>query len=263
MSFEVFFYWLRFGFWTTFLRFINGFGEFSLVFNDPVQCRSKSHSRNRTIPVYWILSTATLTPLSYWTSKRECLPFVRQFRWKNFGQMVLVFCLAQKRGTGLSCTIYKIPINFSLSLKMKPGAVGRVGKNGKNVIPRNVVLVFRKISTGMNRSIWTLPGISEFSIQMVISQAFDTVDHTLGLSKLDCYGITGPEGDRFRSYPSKLNWARKVCSFSVLFGCLTKWEPNLAITSISLIYSLTWLSRGLNRLTCVTRQIRGDSKLRD
>ena len=26
---------------------------------------------------------------------------------------------------------------------------------------------------------------------------------------------------------------------------------------------LFWLSRGLNRLTCVTRPIRGDSKLRD
>ena len=46
----------------------------------------------------------------------------------------------------------------------------------------------------------------------------------------------------------------------------------LEITSISLIYPLTfsrkkelsfWLSWGLNRLTCVTRQIRGDSKLRD
>ena len=46
----------------------------------------------------------------------------------------------------------------------------------------------------------------------------------------------------------------------------------LEITLSSLIYSLTysrkkelvfWLSRGLNRLTCVTRQIRGDSKLRD
>ena len=44
------------------------------------------------------------------------------------------------------------------------------------------------------------------------------------------------------------------------------------ITSMSLIFSLTfsrkkellfWLSRGLNRLTCVTRQIKGDSKLRD
>ena len=42
----------------------------------------------------------------------------------------------------------------------------------------------------------------------------------------------------------------------------------LEITSISLIYSLTfsrkkellfWLPRGLNRLTCVTRQVRGDS----
>ena len=28
---------------------------------------------------------------------------------------------AQKTGTGLSCTIYKITINFSLSLDMKPG----------------------------------------------------------------------------------------------------------------------------------------------
>ena len=46
----------------------------------------------------------------------------------------------------------------------------------------------------------------------------------------------------------------------------------LEITSTSLIYSLTfsrkkellfWPSRGLNRLTCVTRQIRADSKLRD
>ena len=44
------------------------------------------------------------------------------------------------------------------------------------------------------------------------------------------------------------------------------------ITSISSIYYLTfsrkkellfWLSRGLNRLTCVTRQIKEDSKLRD
>ena len=46
----------------------------------------------------------------------------------------------------------------------------------------------------------------------------------------------------------------------------------LEITSISLIYSLTfsrkkellfWLPRALNRLTCVTRQIRADSKLTD
>ena len=27
---------------------------------------------------------------------------------------------APKTGTGLSCTIYKIPVNFSLSLDMKP-----------------------------------------------------------------------------------------------------------------------------------------------
>ena len=29
--------------------------------------------------------------------------------------------LAPKTGTGLSCTIYKIPVKFSLSLDIKPG----------------------------------------------------------------------------------------------------------------------------------------------
>ena len=43
----------------------------------------------------------------------------------------------------------------------------RFGKNGKKVIPRKVFLFFRKISTGMNCSIWILPGITGFSIQMV------------------------------------------------------------------------------------------------
>ena len=40
---------------------------------------------------------------------------------KIFRQMVLVFFLAPKTGTGLSCTIYKIQVNFSLSLDLKPG----------------------------------------------------------------------------------------------------------------------------------------------
>ena len=47
----------------------------------------------------------------------------------NFGEkfpsngtsISLVFLLAPKTGTGLSCTIYKIPVKFSLSLDMKPG----------------------------------------------------------------------------------------------------------------------------------------------
>ena len=74
--------------------------------------------------------------------------------------MVLVLFLAPKTGAGLSCTIYKIPVNFSLSLEMKPGTSNtngtenfvRFGKNGKTVIPRKVLLYFWKISTGMNRS---------------------------------------------------------------------------------------------------------------
>ena len=43
---------------------------------------------------------------------------------------------------------------------------GRFGKKGKKVIPRKVLLFFRKISTGMSRSIWILPRIFGFSIQM-------------------------------------------------------------------------------------------------
>ena len=67
--------------------------------------------------------------------------------------MVVVFFWAPKTGTELSgllsCTIYKIPVKFSLSLDMKPGAsiqtngtenFGRFSKNGKKVIPRKLSL---------------------------------------------------------------------------------------------------------------------------
>ena len=76
---------------------------------------------------------------------------------KNFRQMVLVFILAPKTGTGLSCTIYKIPVNFSLFLDMKPGTsnpangtenFGRFGKNGKKVIRQKVLLFFGKFPPG-------------------------------------------------------------------------------------------------------------------
>ena len=62
--------------------------------------------------------------------------------------------LVPKTGTGLSCTIYKIPVNFSLLLDMKPGTIiaynpnkwyrkfGRLGKNGEKVIPRKVLHFF-------------------------------------------------------------------------------------------------------------------------
>ena len=56
----------------------------------------------------------TLTPLAF----TICM----EISVKNFCQMVLVkFFLAPKTGTGLSCIIYKIPVNFLLSLDMKPG----------------------------------------------------------------------------------------------------------------------------------------------
>ena len=103
-----------------------------------------------------------------------------RFRYGNFVEKFPSYgtgiFLAPKAGTGLSCTIYKIPVNFSLSLDMKPGTgnpnkwyrkFGSFGKNGKKVIPRKVFLFFRIISTRMNGSIWILPGIFGFSIQMV------------------------------------------------------------------------------------------------
>ena len=41
------------------------------------------------------------------------------------------------------------------------------GKSEKKEIPRKVLPFFRKLSTGMNRSIWIRPRITENSIQMV------------------------------------------------------------------------------------------------
>ena len=56
------------------------------------------------------------------TAKKERLPFVRKFG-ENFRQMVLVFFFfgGTKNRNGIECTIYKIPVNFSLSLDLKPG----------------------------------------------------------------------------------------------------------------------------------------------
>ena len=57
-----------------------------------------------------------------------------------------------------------------------------------------------------------------------LKKAFDTVDHTLSLSKLDCYvyGITGPEGEWFRSY---LSSRTQSC---VVRGCINKQLMNEA-----------------------------------
>ena len=91
----------------------------------------------------------------------------------------MVFFGPPKTGTGLSCTIYKILVNFcflstgSLALAIQTNGTenfGHFGKNRKKVIPQKVLLIFHKISTGMNRSIWILPRIPGFSIQMVSVQ---------------------------------------------------------------------------------------------
>ena len=67
---------------------------------------------------------------------------------QNLRQMVLVFFWHQKQ-EWLSCTIYKILVNFSLSLDLKPGTgiqtngsenFSCLGKNRKKVIPQKVLL---------------------------------------------------------------------------------------------------------------------------
>ena len=60
-------------------------------------------------------------PVCFIIPNPRALTICTEISVKNFRQMVLVFLLAPKTGTGLSCTIYKIPVKFSLSLDMKPG----------------------------------------------------------------------------------------------------------------------------------------------
>ena len=78
-----------------------------------------------------------------------------EFRWKISVKYHWYFFVAPKTGTGLSCTIYKIPVNFALSLDLEPGTAGNpkkkgtgnfgpFGKNGKKVIPRKALLFSRK-----------------------------------------------------------------------------------------------------------------------
>ena len=85
----------------------------------------------------------------------------------NFGEKISVkwswyFFGAPKKGTGLSCTIYKILVNFSLSLDMKPGTSNpnkRYWKfqsfwwkqeKGNTAVPQEVLLFFGKISLSIH-----------------------------------------------------------------------------------------------------------------
>ena len=47
------------------------------------------------------------------------------------------FFVAPKTGTGLSCTIYKIPVNFSLSLDLEPGT-GNPNKKVQEILVLSV-----------------------------------------------------------------------------------------------------------------------------
>ena len=48
-------------------------------------------------------------------------------------------------------------------------------------IPRKVLPFFRKLSTGMNRSIWIRPGITENSIQMVSAPGVFSIYKTISI----------------------------------------------------------------------------------
>ena len=66
----------------------------------------------------YIKKKSNLAPLNL---RCGALTLSMEISVKNFRQMVLVFFLSPKTGTGLSCTIYKVPVKLSLSHDMKPG----------------------------------------------------------------------------------------------------------------------------------------------
>ena len=87
---------------------------------------------------------------------------------------------------------------------------GRFGDNGKKVIPRKVLLFFRKKSTRVNRSLWILPGISRFSIQMVSAQGFiNTIDGPMSWiciwGTTDCTTVLHLSVEKLVSLPVLLN----------------------------------------------------------
>ena len=111
--------------------------------------------------------------ISHWWS--GALPICTKISVENFRQMVLVFTGTENRN---GIELYHLQntgkvfafSGWRLALVIQTNGTekfGRFGKNGKSILPRKVLPFSRKISTGMNRSIWILPVISGFSIQMV------------------------------------------------------------------------------------------------
>ena len=79
-------------------------------------------------------------------------------RWKFLSNGTGIF-LAPKTGTGLSCTIYVMPVKFSLSQDMKPEIIHpnkwyrKISivsvKNEKKVMTRKVLLFSGKFPPGL------------------------------------------------------------------------------------------------------------------
>ena len=127
--------------------------------------------------------------------------------------------LEPKTGTGLNFAIYKIPVNFSLSLDLTPGT-GNPNKwyrkfrsfrwqREKGITSKGITF-FRKMSTRVNRSLWILPGISRFSIQMVSAQGFiNTIDDPMSWiciwGTTDCTTVLHLSVEKLVSLPVLLN----------------------------------------------------------
>ena len=157
------------------------------------------------LPFIFTRQTSLEVPLRYWWTWRFCHNFIHVVKleiifsciWltnesksenrsprticteisvKNFHQTVGIFFGTENRNgielyhlqnTG---KMFHFFLTWSLALVIQTNGTenfGRFGKNGRKLIPRKVLLFFRKISTRMNRSIWILPEMSGFSTQML------------------------------------------------------------------------------------------------
>ena len=84
---------------------------------------TKSHERLRALN---LLNLVALLSILYWAYTRSAYRLYRNFGEKFPSNGTGIFLAPT---TGLSCTTYKIPANFSRSLDMKPGTSNPIGKS--------------------------------------------------------------------------------------------------------------------------------------
>ena len=115
---------------------------------------------------------------SYWKYPR-CKPVRKTSNWSNEASVNFSLVYGESRDNTTCCWPIEWLFLANLSRRLPWGAwhwycvqngtkiSGKSGETEKKEIPWKVLPFFRKISTGMNCSIWILTGISRFSEQMV------------------------------------------------------------------------------------------------